>query len=325
LCRNQEINKKFNKEQVLPAQIQEFPEHWKLWNDSDEWFVEKTGVQLSNDPTTPWAHIWAGIGFKAKITDEWDEVLFDAVAWTWSTDSGGGWVKLIGDAEFGPAGKLPVHCEWYLGDEDQFLKITVRIDNNFKDYADTKFIVRNGQIQVNGDPNDNWYRIKNADGSIHAEGPLPADASHNNLAENLKNEYKLWNNKYIWWKWDSEWDDNGTPTTSDVDINISSANSKYGSNGYTEHVYKTGASAKNTYKETVHYWHDAETYYMATLRNFEMSGGTDRRLQGDGGNTLDNSKWFGLEFNDGAEFVPSPYLLDENNSQRFFANKLCCI
>ena len=139
----------------MPAQIQEYSTYWKLWNDFDEWYIDKTGVQLSNDPSTPWAKIWAGIGVKAKITDSWTEILFDAVSWTWSTDSGTGWVKLIGDADFGPAGKLPVHVEWYLADGDQFIKITVRIDNNWKNYADSKFIVRNGQIRVNDNPNDN--------------------------------------------------------------------------------------------------------------------------------------------------------------------------
>jgi len=293
----------------LPAQIQEFTEYWKLWNDFDEWYVEKTGLQLSNDPSTPWAKIWAGFrGIEDKPNAIWEEFLVDEVEWTWSTDSGTGWVKLIGDAEFGPAGKFPVHLEWYLADDDQFLKITWRTTNGWKDFADTKAIFRNGQIAIEGNETGNWCRTYNSDGSIHADEDLPTDSSHNNITEDLKNEYRLWNQKFIWWKWDSTFDKNGTPTTSDVDINIVNTNGKYGSNGYVEHSIKTGAVLKGEYVETVHYWHDAETYYMATLRNFEMSGGTDRRYEAGGGNTVDSSKWFGLTI--GASFATTLTLDD---------------
>ncbi len=49
----------------MPAQIQELANHYKLWNDFDEWYVEKSsGLQIANDLSDEWAHIWAGFRYQ---------------------------------------------------------------------------------------------------------------------------------------------------------------------------------------------------------------------------------------------------------------------
>ena len=222
----------------MPAQIQEYTEYFKLWNDFDEWFIEKSGIQMSNDYGNPWARIWAGFrGIEDKPSAEWEEFLVDQATWEWSMDSGTGWVKLIGDAYFAPGNKIHVHMEYTLEDEDTLLEIKQRTTNDWKDFAAVEQVYRNGQIDVNGGGSDCWYRVYRGDGKgIHADGQLPADVSFNNITDSLQNRYKLiGNSKDIDWRWDDTYDKNGTPTTSDITINVVNTDGKYGSNGYVEH------------------------------------------------------------------------------------------
>ncbi|MHA2069290.1 MAG: hypothetical protein ACXABY_33435, partial [Candidatus Thorarchaeota archaeon] len=230
-----------------------------------------------------------------KPSDTWEEFLVDATTWTWTTETGSGYVKLKGDASFAPGNKVDVHIEWTLEDEDQLIEFKWKTTNDWKEFADVQQIIRNGQIEVNGATTDNWYRFYKTDDTL-LDGQLPADVSYNNITDSLKNRYKLvGNSKDIDWRWDSTFDKNGTPTTSDVTVNCVNTNGKYGSNGYVEHVFNIGAVSKGQYVETIQHWHDAETIYLATLRNLEMDGvGVDRRLTTDSGNTVDSDHWGGM-------------------------------
>jgi hypothetical protein len=257
----------------MAATLTDETTHWKFTNDYDTWFVEKsTGIQMSNDYTDPWANIWAG--FARKTGPNWTYHLTDEVSWTWTTDSGSGWVKLIGDTDFA-GGKIAVHVEWTLEDKDEFLEVKWKMTNNFKDLDDSKMVVRNGQIVVNGATTDNWYRFYKTDDSL-LDGQLPADVSYNESTDSLQPQYRLiGNSKSIHWKWDTTYSNNGTPTSTNVDVGAVNTNGKYGSNGYVYHEFNTGAWDKGTYKEVTMHWHDVETYFGASLQVFEMDG-TDR-------------------------------------------------
>jgi hypothetical protein len=267
----------------MAATLTDNTTHWVLANDYDTWYVEKTGIQMSNDYTDPWANIWAG--FARKTGPNWTYHLVDEVSWTWTTDSGSGWVKLIGDTDFA-GGKIVVHVEWTLEDGDKFLEVKWKMTNNFKDLDDSKMVVRNGQIGVNGATTDNWYRFYKTDDSL-LDGQLPADAGpYNESTDSLQPQYRLiGNSKSIHWKWETTWDNNGSSSTTNVDVGCVNTNGKYGSNGYVYHEFNTGAWDKGTYKEVTMHWHDVETYFGASLNVFEMNG-TNRNWTGDSGNTV---------------------------------------
>ncbi len=247
---------------------------------------------MSNDYGTPWAYLWAGFQFKSQPTSAWVTKLFDEVSWTWTTDSGTGWVKLIGDAEYS---KIILHAEWLLGDDDTLLSITWRTTNTWKDLAEVRLLVRNGQIKVNGDGTDNWYRAYKTDGTI-VDGQLPADASYTQSADSLTDRYKLiGNSKDIDWRIGAQYVKDGTSYDADYVLNVVDTNSKYGANGYVQHSVSVGAVDKNSWAEWSFSWHDAETDYLASLRLFEMSGGTNRNYTSASGNTVDADHWFGYE------------------------------
>ena len=161
----------------MTAQIQELVDHYRLWNDSDEWYVEKaTGIQVVNDLTDEWAHIWAGFrGIEDKPGAVWEEFLVDAGSWTWTTEVVSGYVKLMGDAGFAPAGKIAVHIEWTLEDADKLIEFKWRTDNSYKNFADVQQIIRNGQIDVNGAGAESYYKFYPI-GADNIIGDLPDDA-----------------------------------------------------------------------------------------------------------------------------------------------------
>jgi hypothetical protein len=67
----------------MTAQLQDLTNHYKLWNDYDEWYVEKsTGLQIANTLGDEWAHIWAGFRAQWREGDPYDEFLVDAGSWT---------------------------------------------------------------------------------------------------------------------------------------------------------------------------------------------------------------------------------------------------
>jgi hypothetical protein len=209
----------------MAAYIRELTNHWKLWNEFDEWFIEKdTGIQLSNNLDDEWAHIWAGFrGIEDKPNAVWEEFLVDDASWTWTTEVGRGYVRLKGDAFFAPGNKIAVHIEYTLEDKDQLIEFKWKTTNNYKDFADVQQIVRNGRINVNGGnetPDGCWYRVYKKDDSIE-DGPLPANITFNNITDSLENRYKLQgNSKDIDWRWNGSFDKNGVVTPSDVTIRI---------------------------------------------------------------------------------------------------------
>lgn len=143
-----------------------------VWNNIDSYYINDTGVQLTNYLEEYWSHnIW---GLRILIGENWYLLWSDSLNWSWvnDTDQYHHWVLLNGTTTYTQGGYSAIfRVRYYLADDYKRINISLRIKNTGKPIDDFDFGWLMKDINIGGTyENDTMEVWCWADPTNHTKG-----------------------------------------------------------------------------------------------------------------------------------------------------------
>ncbi len=162
-----------------------------IWNDLNHYYINDTGIQITNHYQEYWTHnVWC---LWIKTDSRWVRRCSDGLSWNWKNSTGLGWAELNGTASYseGPYSAI-FRVRYYLADGYNRINVSLGINNTGQDIQDMYFgwIVKD--IRIGGDEENDWISLR----TIYSD-PEEWDLSNSTLtlgynqSELLERHYKL--------------------------------------------------------------------------------------------------------------------------------------
>jgi hypothetical protein len=256
-----------------PIYVEDLGTVYHFHNYFDDFYVDKGGLQISNNLTEPWAHIKVGLSFsfREKLYNFWT----DKLPLTWIAYNGTDYVELNGTVSLisGKYGVLNFLLCYHLDWNSSYIRITPILSANLK-YAVSNVVLhyRMENISISGSVENDFCAFLFNNETYTYFLPAYFQQSIINVSESL-NHLFIYDN--VTWKFtDYVWDWNYTLNNIEIPVNASLVGD--GTNIQVDFNYG-GFPLEFTFLHSF-WWHDpTETRYFRSDTQ-TVNGLTARKL-----------------------------------------------
>lgn len=152
--------------------IEKIGDVFHIWNNIDHYYINETGMQITNHFNEYWSNnVW---GLRIKVGGTWYLRWAAGMSWTWvnTTDANHHWVELNGTAHYEEGiYNATFRVRYYLADSDKRIQVSLGLRNDGADIDDISFGWLTRDVQVGGDTaNDQCEITLWADVTNHTKG-----------------------------------------------------------------------------------------------------------------------------------------------------------
>lgn len=162
----------YGEEDVGYTFIRKIGSVFHIWNNLDNYYINETGIQLTNHFGEYWSkNIW---GLRVRKPSGWHVKWADGLNWNWmnETDSANHWVELNGTATYSQGTYSAIfRVRYYLGDGYKRINMSLGLKNTGTDIEDLDFGWLTKNIQIGGDVENDVMEVTLwADVTNHTKG-----------------------------------------------------------------------------------------------------------------------------------------------------------